>query len=356
MAPEALEKLFRSRKQTDMPHFRRKRSTSSAISATAMSAGAAFMFVVSLANGAEQKAKPAKDKVALTFAWPKNLKGSIEISRTKRLRTNRGKRNQKISGSYDFRVRPVAGGLSITQTNAKIVVDGDQKMSAVQAKLQDFLLKTASSPPSFVVAPNGQFQRLDGLQEFQKRVSDGLDAMISGYPSQLQQKVKRVVAPMISLARLQQQIVSGWNRDVGFWTGGAVIDHGDTYVFKHANRFPAFGTLRVPMATHFEFAERVPCTKKETSKRCVRLESRTKVDNKELTKAIEKWVASTGATGKAKPNFKNMRIDVSVTLITDPRTLIPYHVREKKVTVASIGGPKGGLAEQVQITELKYKY
>lgn len=305
------------------------------------------------AIGAETKPAGGKDKVKLIFAWPKNLKGSAVYNSSKTVTSTTRTRKQKMKGKYDFRVRPIDDGLVIKTENAKLELEGAPGGAGAQAKLRDFILKLASSPPDFVVNRQGAFQRIDGLQRFQQRVESGMRDLVADFPPQVQTQIQRMVAPMISPAQLQQQMVAQWNRDVGFWTGGAEIDHNDTYVVRYSNRIPAFGNLAVPMATRFRFVNRVPCTKNERAKRCVELETKTKIDDKELTKAIEKMVAQ-GAPGQTMPKITDMRIDINVTLVTEPGTLIPHRVREEKITVASAGS--GDRTQQVEVTEIDFKY
>lgn len=311
-----------------------------------------FAFLAVPATGAETKNAAGKDRVKLTFAWPKNLKGSAAYNSTKTVTSTRRTQKQKLFGRYDFRVRPVADGLAILTENAKIEMEGARGGADVQAKLRDFMLKLASSPPGFVVSSQGAFRRIDGLETFQHKVESGMSELFADFPPKIRTQVQRMIAPMISPAQLQQQMVAQWNRDVGFWTGGTEIDHNDTYIVRYSNRIPAFGNLEVPMATRFRFVNRVPCTKKERTKRCVELETKTKIDHKELTKAIEKMIAR-GTGGKAKPNLTDMRIDINVTLVTDPATLIPHRVREEKITVAAGAGDR---TQQVEVTQIDFKY
>lgn len=316
--------------------------------------GAAAIMVLPAA-AADVDVASVQDTVRLSFAWPDNLTGTVTYTVRKTKISGDRSRNLELSGSYRLRTSAVEDGLMVKTDNVELKVGTGTASYGPGSKLQQFLFRAASTPPHFVVARTGQFLRLEGLDAFRDRLRAAAAEMVQDMPDEAKLKVFRAMAPMMSKAQLESNIVSSWNRDVGAWLGAA-LDKGEEYELTFSNNIPMFGNLAVPMVSRFRFIDRVPCRDGDAGKKCVDLETRTDVDSAGLNKALEEFIKGLGG-GAQVPHIEKFELTTIVRLITEPDTLIPHRVKTTKVSqsVISQGGMRRS-AQQVEEVQMVYSY
>ena len=261
------------------------------------------------------------DSVRLRFHWPNGLNGTVTYELHKQKRFGERTENIEISGSYRVRVASVADGLLITTDSVSVNVEDGSVRAGPQAELRRIMYRTASTPPEFVVTRAGKFLRLQGLEKCRNNFRSALGQAVENLPGPAKLKILRAVAPMMTRAQLEANILGSWNRDVGAWLDAA-LDRGELYRLRFTNRVAAFGGLAVPMVSTFKFIDRVFCTPAEADKRCVELESQTFVDSAELARAIEEFIVPAG-NGERSLTIRSFRLNSTVRLVTEPHTLIP---------------------------------
>lgn len=177
---------------------------------------------------ARAESPDAQDSVRLTFAWPEDLKGQATYSFKKEKTLKGNTRVQALSGTYEISTAPSAEGMIVSIDNVEVKAGGNTPTVGIQAQLEKFFLRIASSSPNYVIGRKGEYIRLEGLGEYQQNILAGMDELFAGLPPQARQKISQLVRQLLSKEQLEKRIVESWNREVGAWAGVA-FDQGDLY-------------------------------------------------------------------------------------------------------------------------------
>jgi hypothetical protein len=123
----------------------------------------------------------AKETVALAFGWPSGLHGKVTFS-ARRTRTVDGRSDDlNLTGRYDFMTSAAVDGLLIRFDNVE--TDVENAGSGPQAMVKKYMARATSMPPSYVVSPEGEFVRIEGLETFRDRILEGLDEAFAELPA-----------------------------------------------------------------------------------------------------------------------------------------------------------------------------
>jgi len=298
-------------------------------------------------------ATAAQDSVSLNFAWPQDLRGSVEYA-SRRAREANGRSEQvEISGSYDFATSAVADGLLIRFENIRTEIDSDGV--GVEAMVKQFMTKAASTPPSYVVGHDGEFRRIEDLDAFREALLDGLDQAFADLPAQTRAQLSQAMAAVLTREQLEQGIVSDWNISVGAWLD-AELDRGDLYEVAYEQPVPMLGNAAIPMRTTFRFVGRAACREGDGDERCVILEMESFVDSERLADALEAFLSPSPADGPA-PTVEAIRQDVSVRLVTEPGTLLPHRMDSRRYTETRMTmNGETSVGSQVEERRVVYRY
>lgn len=273
------------------------------------------------------------ETVNLSFAWPDDLRAKVTL-RTNKSRAMDGRSEEIIlSGSYELGTSRVSDGLLVSVDNVEFRIEGIDNPDPKQVRMQETLLRAVSTPPSYVINTVGRFVRLDGMDLFRKGLLDGLKATLADFPEAARQNASRILTSTLSEQGLTQQVISGWNRDVGGWQS-ATLTQGGYYRTDFTASFPVLANVDVPMVTTFRFLGRVPCKPGKKALECVELELKTFINPETFAAAIETF-AKKFESGKA-PVVESLELDTTVRLITEPDTLLPHRMESRKVTSMAV--------------------
>ena len=305
---------------------------------------------------ARAESPDAQDSVQLTFAWPEDLKGQATYSFKKEKTLKGNTRVQTLSGTYEISTAPSAEGMIVSIDNVEVKAGGNTPAVGIQAQLEKFFLRIASSSPNYVIGRKGEYIRLEGLGEYQQNILAGMDELFAGLPPQARQQISQLVRQLLSKEQLEKGIVESWNREVGAWAGAA-FDQGDLYQAEFTNTLPMLGNIEVPLVVSFRFLGRVPCSEGESEKECVDLEMQTAVNSEALSSALESFVEQVAGAQGAPFRVDSFDQTETVRLTTEPDTLIPHRIAARKVSnlVMSQGGESQDTSE-VEETLTVYRY
>jgi hypothetical protein len=294
----------------------------------------------------------AKETVALTFDWPSGLRGKVTFS-ARTMRTVNGRSEDlNMTGRYDLVTSAAPDGLLIQFDNAETEVENAG--SGPQAMVKAYMAKATSMLPSYVVSPDGQFVRIEGLETFRNRILEGIDDAFAEFPAATREQVNQTLAAVATREQLEFSLASDWNSYVGTWIG-AELDEGDLYELTSNQPIPAFGNMEVPMRSTFLFKQRVFCNGAESAKRCVELEART-FDPAGLAAAVEAFMARLSA-GQEAPRVQDLQQETVVRLITEPNTLLPYLLESSTRTITTVAvGDETRASSRIEENRFVYTY
>ena len=73
--------------------------------------------------------------------------------------------------------------------NVEVKAGGNTPTVGIQAQLEKFFLRIASSSPNYVIGRKGEYIRVEGLGEYQQNILAGMDELFAGLPLQARQKI-----------------------------------------------------------------------------------------------------------------------------------------------------------------------
>jgi hypothetical protein len=217
------------------------------------------------------------------------------------------------------------------------------------------MAKVISMPPSYVVSPEGQFLRIEGLDAFRSGVLAGIDDPLAELPSAPREQVTEALGAIVTREQLEAGLAADWDSHVGTWIG-AELNQGELYELAFNRPIPAFGNMEVPVRTTFRFTQRVACNASEVTERCVELEMYSFVDPEGLAAAIEAFVARL-APGQQAPRFQDLHQETVMRLISEPDTLLPHLMESSTRTVATMAvGYETQVSSRIEQKRFVYTY
>lgn len=321
------------------------------------SQGALREAIMSFRESAKRRA--AKERIELVFNWPERAKSQFTMRNKNTDR--RGTHEMQLSGVTT--VRPLKGeGLLVSTQVTDFKMTSSEKDEAKQNYLQNLLQEVTSGMPDYVVSKEGEFVRIENLGAYYGRIEKALLKGLPGDPGEAQEKAKNLIKSLISEETLKASMEDGWNKQVYDWAGGSYAV-GENYTYETQYQLPTLGEAVFPMAVSQQLAGRVPCHEKDKAKTCVRLVLTTRISGAAFDQAMQQYLNKmVRETLGDKQDLPDIAVDgaeivKTVTLVTDPATLLPYEENESeiKTTRVNVGGRKQ-TGKDVTETVTRYTY
>ena len=292
--------------------------------------------------------RPARQRIALTFAWPESLQSAVSVEQKS---VKRGQTTE-LNATYLSTVH--AGSNDELFISTRVMrqklsgLDNDDKGSYVTGLLQQL----GAEIPDYVVNRNGQFIRVDNLPAYQQRVEA---ALVSSLPANMQGQKDRILSmlkPGLTEKFLSAAATDDWNKVVGSWAGSSYVP-GQTYLMIEQYFAPALGEIPFRMDVARRVTGFAPCTASETQ--CVKLELTATVAGDDFRSAMSNYLEKTvGQPVKVK----HISVIRKVEIIAEPDTLIPHRTRSVKETTVIIEDSQGNArtSRETEDTRATYSY
>lgn len=267
---------------------------------------------------------PPGTVVELRFAWPVGLIGRYE---SKWQQDGRAPSAGTVRGRTS--VRDAADGLLIVDD-----VDSVEGSGVLQ--------RLASMTPNFVVSPEGDFQRVVGIGEHQRKVRAMVEEVLDqpGADPAARDKAIGMLEPLLTKEALEAEVANAWAMGVGFWAG-ADLEAGETFSFTDASHTPLAPEQQVEMKVSFGIRGSSRCSREGEQRTCVVLELEQRPTERGREQAIaaaravmRKALGDDAATlDAAKLEFDQV---LRVVLLAEPATLIPHRMHianERKLQI-----------------------
>lgn len=267
---------------------------------------------------------PPGTVVELRFAWPVGLIGRYE---SKWQQEGRASSSGTVRGRTS--VREAADGLLITDD-----VDSVEGSGVLQ--------RLASMSPNFVVSPEGDFQRVVGIVEHQRKVQAMVEEVLDQPETDPAARDKAIgmLQPLLTKEALTAEVANAWAMGVGFWAG-ADLEAGETFSFTDSSHTPLAPEQQVEMKVSFGIRGGSRCSRDGEERACVvlELEQRPTERGREQALAAARAVMrkalgdDAGTIDTAELEFDQV---LRVVLLAEPATLIPHRMHianERKLQI-----------------------
>lgn len=305
------------------------------------------------------KPRPAKARIDLVFDWPES--GESRFSMQSRNVDRQGTREMHMRGTTKVRPLEDEGLLVSTRVTDFKVASSDQD-EAKNNFMQNLMQQATSEIPDYVVSADGEFIRVENLGAYYGRLEQAMLKAMPGDGAGSQDRAKKLIKNLFPEEALMASLQDGWSKQVENWVGGSYVV-GESYRYETLYQMPALGEAVFPMRVSQKLEGRVPCHEKDQAQSCVRLVQTSRVSGAAFDQAMQQYlnrVIKDAAGDKAKPPtiaVDGVEVLKTVTLVTDPETLLPYEENESeiKTTRISVDGQKQ-TGKDVSETVTRYSY
>lgn len=226
---------------------------------------------------------------------------------------------------------------------AEMQTAGDLAGGLSAEALQDLLGGVALTFPDVVLAADGSFKQVRNLDAFRAALAGELDRMLAraqpdGTPGLQPEMIEAVKSTALNPELLTATIGARWDFAVAAWAD-AEFDHGDWYEATVEEPLPGVSDRPVRMIWRFKVARWLPCAAGRESD-CVELLVRIEPDPghlREVTAELIGRMAPAVERARAEQAVREvtLRVDQRYRLVTEPDTLRPWSVEERKYVYGS---------------------
>jgi len=209
-------------------------------------------------------------------------------------------------------------------------------------RLQSLVGSLTAALPEMVIAPDGSFKSLRNLEQHRASLLDEVKRMVAegspGAAAPSSAEAERAIAAILSPELLTTLAAGQWDIAVGAWIGGE-FDHGDWYTLTFAEPLPGFTDKPVSKTMNFKVSRWLPCGPGRAPE-CVEVLVKITPDVEAMSGAIADFVARVmPAASQAELKDALLKVDyqfdLRYRLVTEPDTLRPWSIEERKYIYAS---------------------
>jgi tetratricopeptide (TPR) repeat protein len=302
-------------------------------------------------------------KARFEFAWqPHRSHWSTEAYRANLKNGVFGEERTRYESRVDVR-RDGADWVLATTLDAlpTFQVTGAAATANANEKLQGMISGLTAALPEVVVAPDGSFKGLRNLEAHRANLLQEVKRMIAeatppGGKTQSPAEVEQTLNAILNPELLTTLAAAQWDIAVGAWIGGE-FDHGDWYSLTFDEPLPGFSDKPVSKTMNFKVSRWLPCGPGRTPD-CVEVLVKITPDTASLSQAIADFVGRLIPAASRSEMEKAMlavayQFDMRYRIVTEPDTLRPWSVEERKYIYASSidGGKRMAQARQDRTVE-----
>lgn len=307
------------------------------------------------------KRRAARERIELAFDWTGQAESrfSHQDKRSKRGETF----ELQTSGTTTIRPRgedQLLIGTQVLDYGMNTSPDDKDKNKNKDSYMQNLLQQTMTQIPDYVVGTDGSFVGIENMGAYYARIEQALLTGLPGESTAVQAQAKQYLKRLVSEEALNLTLQDGWNNHVANWAGGAYAV-GETYTYASQYQAPALGDTSFPMTITQQLTGRVPCHKDDPQTGCVRLVQISRVSDPGFNRAMNQFVNKTVKdlagenVDKAGVSVDSMEVVKTVTLVVDPRTMLPHEVITSDVTTTVVR-EKGHAETALDVNESVTRY
>lgn len=284
-------------------------------------------------------------KARFAFDWkPHRARWSTEATRA----NLKDGRYGEVTTRYETKVDARREGEDWVLTTVLDALPSVQAAGALAAsdveKLQGLISGLTAVLPETLVARDGSFKGLRNVEQFRASMLGELKRLIAETPGKVQkpEDVERMLDTMLTAELLTTLAAGQWDIAVAAWIDGE-FDHGDWYSATFEEPLPGFTDKPLKKTMTFKVSRWLPCAPGRQPT-CVEVLARIEPEPDAMKAALSEFIGRI----LPEPGRREMEVamksisfefDVRYRIVTEPDTLMPWSVEERKyVYVSSIEG------------------
>jgi tetratricopeptide (TPR) repeat protein len=215
--------------------------------------------------------------------------------------------------------------------------------AAADEEVQGMIAGMTAAMPELVVARDGSFKGLRNLEAHRAGLLREVKRAVAkstpeGGTPPVAEDIDRMITAVFNPDLLTTLAAAQWDIAVGAWIGGE-FDHGDWYSLTFEEPLPGFSEKPVSKTMTFKVSRWLPCGTGQPPE-CVEVLVRITPDSASLSQAIADFVGRTMPAATRSDMEKAMlsvayEFDLRYRIVTEPDTLLPWSVEERKFLYAS---------------------
>jgi len=302
-------------------------------------------------------------KARFEFSWkPHQARWSTEVERTNLKDGVFGEVSTRYQSQVDVR-RERDDWVLVTTINGvpKVEAAGSTGAAADAERWQGLIAGLTAALPEIVVGEDGSFKELRNLEQHRAAMLQEVKRLIaeSKPPDEAvrsDEAIDEFLGNVLNADLLTTMAAGQWDIAVGAWIG-AEFDHGDWYSLTFEESLPGFSDRPVSKTMTFKVSRWLPCAG-DGVPNCVELLVRIVPDPEGISRAATEFVTrvmpeASRAELEGAMRAVTYEFDLRYRLVTEPDTLRPWSIEERKFVYASSleGGKRAVMARRDRTLE-----
>lgn len=303
-------------------------------------------------------AQRADSVVALRFDWKPGTIARVEASLVRIRVMGPEADTVRMTSRYTMRVEPHPEGRLIRYTDHQPSPPPPGTRATTEALQQ----VTAGAVPAYVVSGGGDFLRVDDLGRAKAQVDSLVASLLGEGRDSVPAPLRPVLDNLTSAEVLTSRASQDWSLMAGAWMGG-VLEGGRRYGGEGEEPNPLEPGTTLRMRYTFGLRGRVPCRAGGVRNECVELEVLSEPDAATFQAVMTRFMGRLGIPAaelaRVEEVLKDARIQNSIVLVMDPRTMLPHRLENLRRTRLVALGENGGVVptthSDLRVTEWTYE-
>ncbi|MEX1994049.1 MAG: hypothetical protein WD929_05250 [Steroidobacteraceae bacterium] len=223
-----------------------------------------------------------------------------------------------------------------------------------QERWQVLISGMTAALPEIVIGEDGGFKEIRDLERHRESLLKSVRELVAESKTAAAGKLNEEEIDRFLGAALNPELLSGmaagqWDIAVAAWIGGE-FDHGDWYSLSFEEALPGFSAQPITKTMSFKVSRWLPCADGREPK-CVEVLVRIVPEPEGLTRAVSDFVTRLLPSAprielEQALQAARYTVDVRYRLVTEPDTLLPWSLEERRYVYASSieGGKRSVMA------------